>query len=107
MNDRHPRKKMSHQLKKTVSRKIHLKQVIHILENDLKTHASLDSFSRCITKDESIEITLKKSDGLIVQTIIDNQVAIDAPYNGYVGLRNLILCDRAMHHLFTSRGVTI
>lgn len=98
---------MSHEFLKPYNN-VSLKGSIKILENDMKVHSSINSFSRCVTKDESIEVTLRRCrEYPEISIVIDSEPILNVQYVNYNGLRDLILCNRAMHHIITSRGVAV
>jgi hypothetical protein len=89
-------------------RKSSLRSVMKILENDIELYPDVDIFSRNPNGDEGIEISMMRNDKTkTVQIFIEGLNVIDAEYTTYEGLRNIILCDRAVEHEFRRRAVVI
>ena len=85
-----------------------LSDVVGKIERDMQLHPSMDHFSRSMC-DETVEMRLQRVEGDTphIVVIIDGATHIDEPYSDYMGLKSLIMCNRALHHVLTSRGVSL
>ena len=86
-----------------------LKSVVNILEKDLGMYPHIHSFSRSISNDESVEITVMRKDPGTNRVVIDvdGHVVLDDTYKRYSDIQNAIMCNRIVHHLIMSKGVAI